>query len=102
MRRHLLGLALAGLCAASLHGVAASEAFPSRPITIVIGASAGGITDVSVRAYAQPVRIDNRPTEAGAQAAAAVQNATPDGYTLLAFQGAQHSALPAIQSAGYE
>jgi tripartite-type tricarboxylate transporter receptor subunit TctC len=54
------------------------------------------------RALGQPVRIDNRPTEAGAQAAAAVQNAAPDGYTLLAFQGAQHSALPAIQAAGYD
>jgi tripartite-type tricarboxylate transporter receptor subunit TctC len=107
---HLLGLALAGVCALASHGAVASEAFPARAITIVIGASAGGITDVSVRAYApvvsralgQPVRIDNRPSEAGAQAAATVQNATPDGYMLLAFQGAQHSALPAIQFAGYE
>jgi tripartite-type tricarboxylate transporter receptor subunit TctC len=110
MRKRLLGLALAVICATAPYGASASESFPNRPITIVIGASTGGITDVSVRAYApaasrslgQPVRIDNRPTEAGAQAAAAVQNATPDGYTLLAFQGAQHSALPAIQSAGYE
>jgi tripartite-type tricarboxylate transporter receptor subunit TctC len=110
MQRRLLGLALAGLCAAASHSAGAAEAFPSRPITVVIGASAGGITDVSVRAYApavsralgQPVQIENRPSAAGAEAAVAVQRAAPDGYTLLAFQGAQHAALPAIQSAEYE
>jgi tripartite-type tricarboxylate transporter receptor subunit TctC len=89
---------------------AQADNFPSRPLTIVMGASAGGITDVVGRLYAeaasrelgQPVRIDNRPTDAGATAAAAVQNAAPDGYTLLAFQGAQHAAIPQIQRAPYE
>ena len=89
---------------------AGAEQFPSRPIAIVMGMSAGGIADVTTRLYSeivskelgQPIRIENRPTEAGATAAVAVQNAAPDGYTLLVFSGAQHAAIPAMQSAGYE
>ncbi len=35
-------------------------------------------------------------------AAAAVQNAAPDGYTLLVFSGSQHATVPAVQSAPYD
>src|SRR5215510_5082397 len=80
------------------------------PITIVLGVAKGGITDVIVRQYAelvsrelgQPIAIDYRPTESGAEAAAMVQNAVPDGSTLLVFSGAQHTALPAMREVGYE
>ena len=108
MRQALLGFALmAGLASTP---VAAAENYASRPITIVMGMSAGGIADVTTRLYAeavskefgQPVRIDNRPTEAGTTAAAAVQNAAPDGYTLLVISGAQHAALPALQPVPYQ
>ncbi len=81
-----------------------------RPITIVLGVSKGGITDVIVRQYAelvsreldQPIEIDNHPTDSGAEAAAMVQSAAPDGRTLLAFSGAQHAALPAMRDVGYD
>lgn len=84
-------------------------ALSPRPITIVVGVSKGGITDVIVRQYAefvagelgQPIVIDNRPSESGAEAAAMVQNAS-DGATLLAFSGAQHTALSAIREVGYD
>ena len=46
--------------------------------------------------------IENRQGAGGAVAAAAVQNATPDGYTLLVFSGSQHAAVPAVQSAPYD
>lgn len=102
----LLGL-LAGL---GISPALAAEQFPSRPITIVMGALSGGITDVITRLYApivskalgQPIRIDNRPSEAGTIAAIAVKNAAPDGYTLLVFSGAQHVSIPAMQQAGYD
>src|SRR6185295_13282463 len=88
----------------------AAENFPTRPITIVAGTSRGGITDVISRAYAdavskdlrQRVVVDNKPSESGGEAAALVQAAAPDGYTLLVFSGAQHAALPAIRNVGYE
>jgi tripartite-type tricarboxylate transporter receptor subunit TctC len=108
MRQALLGFAL-------MAGFASTPAMPaenyaSRPITIVMGMSVGGIADVTTRLYAeaiskelgQPLRIDNRPTEAGTSAAAAVQSAAPDGYTLLVMSGAQHAALPALQPVPYQ
>jgi len=108
MRQRFLWLALVAALASA--PAAAAENFPTRPVTIVMGMSAGGITDVITRIYApivakqlgQPIRIENRPSAAGATAAASVQQAAPDGYTLLVFSGAQHAALPAMQSVPYE
>ena len=85
-------------------------ALSPRPITIVLGVSKGGISDVIVRKYAElvsdelgrPIAIDNRPTESGAEAAAMVQRAVPDGTTLLVFSGAQHAALPAMRDVPYD
>jgi tripartite-type tricarboxylate transporter receptor subunit TctC len=102
------GLIAALAFACPLH--AAAQDFPARPITIMVGLAAGGITDVSARLYAeaasktlgQRIIIENRQGAGGAVAAAAVQNATPDGYTLLVFSGSQHAAVPAVQSAPYE
>lgn len=95
--------------ALALHGIigARADEYPNRPITIIVGIAAGGITDVTTRIYAEYVSrnigqrmvIDNRPVGGGAVAAVAVQNALPDGYTLLAFSGSQHSAVPALQAA---
>jgi tripartite-type tricarboxylate transporter receptor subunit TctC len=76
----------------------------------MVGLAAGGITDVTARLYAEVVSksigqriiIENRQGAGGAVAAAAVQNATPDGYTLLVFSGSQHAAVPAVQSAPYD
>jgi tripartite-type tricarboxylate transporter receptor subunit TctC len=111
MIRHFftrLGLA-AALALPSL-AVAQAQDFPSRPITIMVGLAPGGITDVTARLYAEAVSgsigqriiIENRQGAGGAVAAAAVQNAAPDGYTLLVFSGSQHAAVPAVQSAPYD
>lgn len=69
----------------------ANEPYPTKPIKLVIGFGAGGITDVSGRVVAQAlsdelgqqVVIDNRPGAGGGIAAAAVAQAPADGYTLL-------------------
>jgi tripartite-type tricarboxylate transporter receptor subunit TctC len=89
---------------------APAQDFPARPITIMVGLAPGGITDVTARLYAEAVSasigqrilIENRQGAGGAVAAAAVQNAAPDGYTLLVFSGSQHAAVPAVQSAPYD
>jgi tripartite-type tricarboxylate transporter receptor subunit TctC len=102
------GLVLAALWP-SLIG-AGAEDFPSRPITIVVGLAPGGITDVTSRLFAdavsrntgQRVLVENRQGAGGALAAAAVQKAAPDGYTVLIFSGSQHAAVPALQSAPYD
>jgi tripartite-type tricarboxylate transporter receptor subunit TctC len=67
-----------------------AQAFPSRPIRVLIGVPAGGTQDVLTRAIADSVRaslgplvIDNRGGAAGRIAVDVVKNAEPDGHTLL-------------------
>jgi len=71
--------------------VFAQDAFPSRPISMVVAFPPGGVADTTGRPTAaalekvlkQPVSVVNRPGAAGAVGNAAVANAKPDGYTIL-------------------
>ncbi|WP_209381508.1 Bug family tripartite tricarboxylate transporter substrate binding protein [Pararoseomonas baculiformis] len=87
-RRSLIG----GLGAAALARPGmAQEAYPSRPINMLIGFAPGGGTDIVVRMLSphlqqelgQPVTVENRPGASGTLAASAVARSRPDGYTLL-------------------
>ncbi|MBR0682087.1 tripartite tricarboxylate transporter substrate binding protein [Roseomonas eburnea] len=70
---------------------AQDAAWPARPVTVVTGYAAGGLSDVVARAVAermaadlgQPVVVENRTGAAASIAAAHVVRARPDGYTLL-------------------
>jgi len=95
MRRSLLALILFGFASAAI-GVHAQEAYPTRPIRIIVPLAAGGGTDVLARVIAQklsaklgqPVTVENRTGAAGNIGAEAVFRAQPDGYTLLFTQPA--------------
>jgi len=71
--------------------VFAQDAYPSRPITMVVAFPPGGVADITARPTAfamermlkQRVIIENKPGAAGATGNAYVANAKPDGYTLL-------------------
>lgn len=99
----LLALGLAFLCAFA--SPLRAQEYPSRPIVILVGLAAGGVSDVMTRFYAdvvsrklgQRILIENRPQGSGAVAATALQNAAPDGYTLLVFPIAQHATIPALE-----
>jgi len=79
-----------------------SEAFPIKPVTIVVPYTAGGFPDLLARniaqplsgALGQPVRIDNRPGASGSVGALWVIRAEPDGYTLLQADSALLTIRP--------
>ncbi len=69
----------------------AQDAYPTRPITIVIPYPAGGTSDAQVRMFqdelgkmlGQPIVVDNRPGASGGIASQFVARSKPDGYTFL-------------------
>ena len=86
-----------GIAVTATQGVAqAQQKYPTRPVRIVVGFSAGSATDITARMLAprlgekwgQPVIVENRPGAGGTLAAAMVAKATPDGHTLLLISAA--------------
>src|SRR5688572_25261897 len=93
------------LCAAAFLGSAhAQDGWPSKPIQMVIPASAGSGTDVMARAMAQrlagalkqPVIVENRPGASGSIGINAVIKAQADGYTILYTNASFAVIAPAI------
>jgi tripartite-type tricarboxylate transporter receptor subunit TctC len=88
--RALFGL-LVSLYAAIPGGAANAQAYPDRPVTVVVAVAAGGLTDVLTRAvtqrlsekWGQPVIVENRPGGAYQVGARSVLSAPSDGYTLF-------------------
>lgn len=87
---------------------AAAQAYPSRPVTIVVPFAAGGDADQSARNLSvtasallgQPVVVMNRPGANGAIGSQVAKDASPDGYTLLLARVGSQVLLPAIQDSG--
>jgi tripartite-type tricarboxylate transporter receptor subunit TctC len=90
-RRDMLRYGSVAAAAGVLSAPALAQAWPSKPIRIICGYPAGGLTDIFARAYGdyiskatgQPVTVENKAGAAGAIAAEQVKNAPPDGYTLM-------------------
>lgn len=84
----------------------ALAAYPDQPIRIVVGYAAGGTTDILARALGEQlstelgtsVVVENKPGAAGSIAAASVQNAKPDGYTVFIATVSSHGMNPALYS----
>jgi tripartite-type tricarboxylate transporter receptor subunit TctC len=82
--------AVVALCTVA-NAQTAPDAYPSKPITLVVPYSAGGSTDLTARQFGlqlskilkQPVVVENRPGGSTTIAAAHVARAPADGYTLL-------------------
>jgi tripartite-type tricarboxylate transporter receptor subunit TctC len=89
-RRRLLQLAVSAAALPIVTHQAAAQAYPSRPITMIVPASAGGPTDAIGRVLAermgaalgQTVLVDNVAGAGGSIGVGKVARATPDGYTL--------------------
>ena len=106
---------LAGMLAAvvaALTGVAvqAQNAYPNRPITLVVPYPAGGSADILARVVGaelakrlgQPVVIDNRGGAGTAIGTRIVAGAAPDGYTLLLGTVSSQAINPAMNKVAYD
>jgi len=90
-RRRLLQLAAGIVTLPLLASTARAQAYPARPIRVIVPQAAGGAADISARLIGQwlserlgqPCTIENRPGAGGNIATEAVVTSAPDGYTLL-------------------
>ncbi|MBV8033244.1 MAG: tripartite tricarboxylate transporter substrate binding protein [Betaproteobacteria bacterium] len=96
-------LVLAALAAPPAEGLA--QAFPSKPVRLVVPFPGGSATDTIARliaapvgqALGQPMLVEDRAGADGAIAASEVARAAPDGYTLLMATNSPMSAVPAMK-----
>ncbi len=94
----LLGLSLSLACA-TFNPAQAQDAYPNKPIKVVVPFPAGGATDILTRAITeklavrlgQSVIIENKPGAGANIGAATVAKAAPDGYTILMGSIGSHS-----------
>ena len=86
--------------------IALAQAYPVKPIRLIVPFPAGGATDILARALSQKlgekigqtVVVENRPGAGGTIGADAASKSTADGYTLLLATSSTHSIGPAINS----
>jgi tripartite-type tricarboxylate transporter receptor subunit TctC len=90
-RRRFLQLAAGAAALPAASRIAAAQAYPNRPVRIVVGFTPGGSTDIGARLIGQWLQerlgqsfvIENRPGAGTNIATESVVRASPDGYTLL-------------------
>jgi len=90
-RRQFLRLAAGAGALPAATRIAAAQAYPTRPVHLVVGYPPGGVTDITARLIApslserlgQQFVVENRPGASSNIATEAVARALPDGYTLL-------------------
>ena len=106
MRRQLAVCALVAAACLGAPTAVLAQAFPSKPITIIVPFPPGGVTDPVARmvgqrvseSVKQPVIVENKPGASGIIAAEFVKKQPADGYTVLfAFTGS-HAVNPSLYS----
>ena len=91
LRRQFLHLAAGAAALPAISRIASAQAYPNRPVRMIVGYPAGNASDIIARLLAQslserlgqPFIVENRPGAAGTIGTEAVVKAPPDGYTLL-------------------
>jgi tripartite-type tricarboxylate transporter receptor subunit TctC len=109
-RRQFLHLAAGTAALPALSRIAGAQAYPTRPITIVVPFPAGGSTDVIGRILAEKMRtslgqtiiIENVGGAGGSIGVGRVARSTPDGYTLDIGQWDTHVANGATYTLNYD
>jgi len=101
--------AVLALCAAPLAG-ALGQSYPSKPVRLMIGYTAGGSAEAGARPLAralepllrQPLVFEYRPGNAGGVAMEAIARAPADGYTLYYFDSGPLTVAPHLNKVGYD
>src|SRR5262245_14214952 len=104
-RRHVLHLLAGAAALPAASRIARAQAYPARPVRIIVGFAPGGATDIMARLMGQSLSerlgqqfvVENRPGAASNVGTEAVVNAAPDGYTLLVV-----TSVNAINATLYE
>jgi tripartite-type tricarboxylate transporter receptor subunit TctC len=89
---------------------ASAQTYPARPVKIMVGANAGGGTDIIARMLAdkyqasmgQPFVVENKPGASNTIAADATAKAAPDGHTLLVATNTGQAIAPHILKLGFD
>ena len=109
-RRYLLSTLSAAFALAAMPGVAKAQEYPARPVTLIIPWSAGGPTDIAMRAIAesaskhlgQPIIVENKGGGGGTVGPATMAaTAKPDGYTISQIPIAVYR-LPIMQNTTWD
>ena len=93
-----------------ISAAAGAQAYPNRPVRVVVPWPPGQATDIAARVVAeklqqalgQPFVVDNKPGAGGSIGTDAVAKSTADGYTLLAASSGPVSIMPSLQKLGYD
>ena len=89
---------------------AMAQSYPAKPVRIMVGASAGGGTDIIARmlaekfqgVFGQPFIVENRPGAANTIAADLTAKAAPDGHTLLVATNTAQAIAPHLMKLGFD
>src|SRR6516165_3915186 len=90
-RRTVLHMAVGAAALPAISRFAWAQTYPARPVRIIVGFAAGGLTDITARLIGRQLSdrlgrqfiVENRPGAGTNVATEAVANARPDGYTFL-------------------
>ena len=110
-RNHFLSVVAAGVLGWCVSLTALAQAFPSKPIRLIVPYAAGGLPDTVARVLSQrlpeglgqTVIVENRPGGNGAVAAAALAASPADGHTMLVTDGSMITINPLLsKKLGYD
>src|SRR5262252_6633544 len=98
--------AFAGMTMLAVSTFAFAQAYPSKPVKVIVAFAAGSATDILARVMAdyfsksmgQPFVVENKPGAGGIPGTEQGRNAAPDGYTLVMCPSGPFGINPAIYS----
>ena len=105
------GIGIVAACAlAAVATLAAAQTYPTKPVRIMVGAGAGGGTDIIARmlaekyqgVFGQPFVVENKPGASNTIAADLTAKAAPDGHTLLLATNTGQAIAPHLIKLGFD